>query len=241
MAKTLRDRPKASADAAGKIDRAVAFINERAKSMATEMLAVGRFLLKEFFDDDPKRVADRDPAKMNSFRDLAARKDLLLGYTTLFRCVKLAIQEQRFGTVASMQQLTMTHRIALLSVDEEALVRQLARLATKHRWTVAELRAEIRKRLGGGDDEEAEASAGGGDATKPKGRGAVAMMEMSLASLAGRKLAAAFDPARLAELRPERVARLRPLWREVRDRCQAALEATRGKGDGQRRSGGANG
>jgi hypothetical protein len=215
--------PPTGDTASDKIDRAVAFINERAKAIATEMIAIGRYLLKEFFDDDPREVSRRSPSKMNSVRDLAARKDLLLGYTTLWRSVKLAVQERRFGIVATLQQLTLSHRIALLSIDEDALVRELARLAAKNGWSVAKLREEIERHVGGKRDR-------GADSKKRPGRGPVALMEMSVKALAGPKMAPAFDPARLAEMKPERIARLRPMWRELRDRCQAALEATRGKG-----------
>jgi hypothetical protein len=52
------------------------------------------YLLREFFEGDLKAVADRSPDKMNSFRDLAARDDLVVGYVTLWRAVQLAVQEE---------------------------------------------------------------------------------------------------------------------------------------------------
>jgi hypothetical protein len=94
---------------------------------------------------------------------------------------------------------------------------------------VRRLREEIRKVLG----DAPGGSPDGGGAPKPRpGHGPLAMVMMSLESLAGVKAAAALAPERLAELKPERLTKLRPLLRTVRDRCQAALDATRRGGGG---------
>lgn len=131
-----------------RIERAVAFVNERALAIGAEMVAIGEYLLREFFDGDERAVLSRDPAKMNSFRDLAEREDCLLSYSTLWRAVHLAIQERKLGTVAALKQLTPSHKIELLPVESPREKRELVEKAVEEDWSARELRAEMRRRTG---------------------------------------------------------------------------------------------
>ncbi|MGH7897906.1 MAG: hypothetical protein ACREQQ_08130, partial [Candidatus Binatia bacterium] len=113
---------------------------------AAEMFLIGDYLLREFFGGDPRAVAERRPDKMNSFRDLAARDDLVVGYVTLWRAVKLSVQDGQLAIVSSMKQLTPTHKITLLPIHDLGEKRELARRAAEEGWSDKRLNQEVRRR-----------------------------------------------------------------------------------------------
>jgi hypothetical protein len=49
--------PPPAPGAGDRMERAVAFINARADVIESEIIAIGTYLLREFFDDDPREVA----------------------------------------------------------------------------------------------------------------------------------------------------------------------------------------
>jgi hypothetical protein len=213
MGKRIDLPPAAAAEKRAKDDRTVAFVNERLASAERELAEIGRYLLREYFDDSAELVSDRNPEKLNSLRDLAKRKDLNASYVTLWRCVRLAARDRQLGTVSPAKQLPEAHRIELLSVPEIRVVRELSRLAMKRKWTRDELRDEIPKRAGGGRPKPR-------DGVGEKRGNVVAMVEMSLRFLAGPKAAEALSAERLGALGAGRAARLAPL-------VDAAIEALR--------------
>jgi hypothetical protein len=109
-AKPTHPAARAARRAAKRFDRLARFINACAVESDRPMEKIGRRLFRECFDGDPKIVASRDPRKMNSFRDLAARDDLAYGFPTLWRAVQVIVQDRELGTVASTQQFTWSHR-----------------------------------------------------------------------------------------------------------------------------------
>jgi hypothetical protein len=197
--------PSRRTDPADRIDKAVAFINERARVIAAEMITIGEYLLREFFGNDPRAVASKDPRKMGSFRDLAAREDCVLSYWTLWRAVNLAIQERKLGTVASMQQLSPTHKLQLLPLDDVPEKRQLAKKAAEEGWSTRELRDEVRRRK----------KKAPGDKERVRGGGAIALAEGSLKHVARAADAGALAPETLDDIPASRLERLLALMDDV--------------------------
>ena len=96
---------------------AVTFINERYDSSVKSHIEIGQYILEHFFGNDIKKVREKAPRKEISLRKLALRPDLNIPVSTLARSVQLAIQELEFPTVATSRQLTPSHRLLLLAVE----------------------------------------------------------------------------------------------------------------------------
>ena len=199
-----------------RIDRAVAFVNARARVIGAEIIAIGKYLLRELFDGDPRAVTSKDPRKMRSFRDLAERPDCLLSYSTLWRAVNLAIQERKLGTVAALKQLTPSHKIELLSVDNPKIKRELAKEAAEEGWSTRELRTEVRRRA------KVKGKKG-----PTRGGGEIALAEGSLKHVAKVARAGVLSPERVAALPVARLGRLVMLMEEVAAALTRSVAAAR--------------
>ena len=141
-AKTVRARKTAELAAEDQqvIRESVEFINSRMDGAANSLVEIGRHLLTAFFGGDVEKARQNDPVKPVSLRKLAAHPDLKTSPASLSRAVALAVQETDLGTVVSIQQLSATHKIALLSVKDLDVKREYAVKALGENLSVNALR-----------------------------------------------------------------------------------------------------
>jgi hypothetical protein len=156
-----------------RIRRAIVFINrharairEQARGIHGDLLAIGKYLLKEFFGDDPRQVRDRSKLKTNSFRDFAGRREVEMSYTSLWRAVQLAVDERQPGGSGVPAELSPSHAIELLALGHPRDRRDLGDRAVRDAWPVRRLRDEVRRRRG---LEPREGGRAGGDASRRAG------------------------------------------------------------------------
>lgn len=116
------------------VNDAVRFINDHLDRSSVSMLEIGEYIIKTFFDGDVDKVASRAPRKGISLRKLADHPDLMASTSTLSRAVALAAQDRQLATVASMQHLSATHKMLLLSVDGLKDKNESERLALKEQY-----------------------------------------------------------------------------------------------------------
>ncbi len=104
-------------------------------------LAIGRYVIAACFSGDTTRV--RDPRRHpNSFRELAAREDLMVTASYLFNAV--AVTEQfTLLPAAIAEALPFTHHRRLLVVHDPDAKLELAHLALDRAWSTRELASAI--------------------------------------------------------------------------------------------------
>lgn len=107
-----------TAEEVKKIDEAVEFINKQANSTAKSLLAIGLYLLKEFFDGDVKKAEDRAPRKGISLRKIAEHEDIFHSFMTLSNAVRLAAQESLFSDT-KYNSLTESHKLLLFRLPDD--------------------------------------------------------------------------------------------------------------------------
>lgn len=127
-----------SAEEVRKMDEAVNFINQQANAPARSLLAIGKYLLETFFDNDPKKVDDRAPRKGVSLRKLAEHKDLALNHQSLSNAVKLAIQEDIFKA-EKYTALTESHKLILFRLHDKKAKLKYADKVIKENLSVRKL------------------------------------------------------------------------------------------------------
>lgn len=127
------------------LDGAVEFINERMYSISENMIEIGAFLLENFFDGDIKKVKDHAPKKGISLRKLADHPDIDISYSGLSRAISLAVQEKRLGAVATPQQLTPSHKVLLLNVDNVDEKKKLAKEVKQKKLSVRQFKEVLKK------------------------------------------------------------------------------------------------
>lgn len=101
-----------------KIDDAVKFINKQANAPAKSLLDIGKYLLENFFDDDPQNVNNRAPRKGFSLRRLSEHPDIAMNHQTLSNAVKLAVQEDLFKS-DKYKALTESHKLLLFKLGDD--------------------------------------------------------------------------------------------------------------------------
>lgn len=126
------------------IDEAVAFINTKANETAKSLVDIGEYLLKTFFDNDISKVEDRAPRKGISLRKIAEHKDIMFSYRSLANAMQLAAQNHLFSG-AKFMNLTESHRLLLLSVNEEDKKLAFAEMSVKEKLSYRGLREVLIK------------------------------------------------------------------------------------------------
>ncbi|MCC6158532.1 MAG: hypothetical protein IT350_10815 [Deltaproteobacteria bacterium] len=116
------------------LDEAAAFVNNRIDRSAEALIEIGQYLLKRFFDDTVEKVGDRAPRKGVSLRKLAEHPDILMSYPQLSRSVGLAVQELQLASVSTLKQLTASHKLMLLGIDDRAGLGEKELMALKKRY-----------------------------------------------------------------------------------------------------------
>jgi hypothetical protein len=122
-----------------KIDKAVNFINKQANAPAKSLLEIGKYLLKEFFDDDIKKVEDRAPRKGISLRKIAEHEDITMTFMSLSNAVRLAAQESLF-TDDKHKTLTETHKLLLFSLPDDKTKKSYAAIVVKENLSIRAFR-----------------------------------------------------------------------------------------------------
>lgn len=135
--------PEAPTDEA-KLDEAVQEVNSLAKAtVLAGAIEIGRYLLREFFDDDPEKARSQDPTKAASIRKIAEHPELLVSGTTIFNSIRVAVDDRLLGENPAYKQLPWSHRVALLPVADPKKKAKLAALAARKALRVRELRAKV--------------------------------------------------------------------------------------------------
>lgn len=107
--------------------------------------AIGAYLLRRFFHDDPALVSSKSHQKAATFRTLADHPDLQLSRTTLHVAVRLAVQERQLleTSVPTSGRLGHSHRVALLGVKDMGVKQRLVEETVRDGLTVRELRQRV--------------------------------------------------------------------------------------------------
>lgn len=141
----------ASADKVDKdlVDRSVKHIREvLAKTVSRGLDEVGKYLLKEFFDDDPEVFFASGPNRHASLRRLIERSDsieLPVSRTFLLNALRVAVVTRGLPEAATFNRLPPSHRVELLRVREPEKVERLATRAVERKLSVVKLRELVQK------------------------------------------------------------------------------------------------
>lgn len=126
------------------VDQAVWDLNRIWLSKGFETArAVGEYVLTCFFQDDTESFRARGKHH-HSFRALAARDDLQVSHTFLWRAVAL-VEQLRVLPADLADQLGYSHHLALLPVKDLAVKIALARQAVDQGLTRRQLEAAVRQ------------------------------------------------------------------------------------------------
>jgi hypothetical protein len=131
------------------VDRSVAQIREIiAKTVSRGQDEVGRYLLKEFFDDDPAVYVASGPTKHASLTRLLERCEsieLPVSKTFLVNALRLAVAAKELPRAATFNQLPPSHRVELLRVKAPEKLEKLAAKAVAGKLSVQKLRVLVQK------------------------------------------------------------------------------------------------
>lgn len=131
------------------VDRSVSDIREIiARTVSRGQDEVGRYLLREFFENDPEVYLASGPNRHASLRRLIDRCEsieLPVSRTFLMNALRLAVIAQALPRAASFNRLPPSHRVELLRVKEPAKVEKLAARAVDGKLSVQKLRSLVRK------------------------------------------------------------------------------------------------
>jgi hypothetical protein len=114
------------------------------------VLAIGRLILRRFFNDDEHAWRERRRNKDRSIRKLANRPDCPLAKSALTEAVGIHVLCSKFPEARGSGRVTPTHVAKTLGL-EPGLALQLLRTADQESWSVRELAAEatrVRKSMG---------------------------------------------------------------------------------------------
>ncbi len=127
------------------VDELAARINALYRDASLDVTyAIGELVIRELFEGEVG-LWGRDGTRRRSYRQLAARGDLVLSPSALCRAVAIYVLCARTGGRAAWRHLSTSHLqevLALESPQQESLLRA----ADAQGWTVARLQAEVRKR-----------------------------------------------------------------------------------------------
>ena len=132
-------------------------------------LDIGRYLLKTFFGDDPEKARSQNPAKNASIRKLTEDPNLLVGATTIFNAIRVAIDDRVLEDVPEYQALTESHKVALVRVKNLDAKAALAREAHAAKWSVRKLQQHARGHI---EEERKKITAQGRSSRLSSGPGA---------------------------------------------------------------------
>ncbi len=131
-----------------KINEAVAFINEVAnKTIYQGSIEIGEYILKNFFEDDIKFAASKNPKKQASFNKLCENEDLTVSPNRLAIMVRVASQERYLSEKEiDTSKLTYTHKASLVKLNNGQEKINLIKKCVGEEWTTRKLDDEINKK-----------------------------------------------------------------------------------------------
>ena len=129
------------------IEDAVTWINNKIRSnVHGTYLDIGNYILDRFFGGDLEQVKSFNPHKASSFRKLTERDDLMISKTNLYNSVHVTVQEKLLlPTVQLTEQLSFTHKVALLPLKSVEKKAELANKAIDEHLTVEELKEQVKE------------------------------------------------------------------------------------------------
>lgn len=130
-----------------RIEDAVGWINDKIKSnIHGTYLEIGNYIFENFFDGDLEQVKSFNPHKASSFRKLTERDDVMTSKTNLYNSVHVAVQEKLLlPAVQLTEQLSFTHKVALLPLKSVEKKAELANKAIDEHLTVEELKEQVKE------------------------------------------------------------------------------------------------
>lgn len=133
----------------GLVEESVEHIREiLARTVTRGMDEVGRYLLKEFYDDNAELYFSFSPTKHASLRMLVERcesLDLPVRRTFLANALRMAAITRELPKDATFHQLPPTHRVELLRVKAPEKIERLASRAVDGRLTAKKLRKLVQQ------------------------------------------------------------------------------------------------
>ena len=163
MAKKAQKDVQSNTDAEEKIIiKAVGEINQMiGDSYFSTAIKVGDYILKIFFDNDPKKVKSKDPNKIISFKKLCQRSELKVHPKHLNQMVVIAVQERillngiqkKIKPIAGIEKdkldkLNYSIKVELLKVVSDNKKIQFANHFIDNNFTVMDARNYIKSKLG---------------------------------------------------------------------------------------------
>jgi hypothetical protein len=131
------------------INEAVQFINEKAnETLYKGSIEIGEYILKRFFEGDPKLASSKNPKKQQSFNKLCERDDLIVHPNQLGLMVRVASQEQYFiEKKIDIKSLSYTHKASLVKMDDDVKKTNMIKKCIKEEWTTRQLEEAIKQYL----------------------------------------------------------------------------------------------
>lgn len=133
----------------GLVEESVEQIREMlARTITRGMDEIGRYLLKEFYDNNPELYFSLSPTKHASLRMLVERCESLelpVRRTFLANALRMAAITRELPKEATFHQLPPTHRVELLRLKAPEKIEQLARRAVQGRLTTKKLRQLVQQ------------------------------------------------------------------------------------------------
>ena len=144
--RALATNGEVSPNLARKYAATVKFIAETDQSVGRDLEAIGERIIRVFFRDDIERVLSRNPMKGFSMRALAEQPGMVLPFSTLHRCVALAVQKRQIGTVSPTRQLSTMHKVHMLMEKDVAKKKADIQLIQLNQLTADQYLERLRKR-----------------------------------------------------------------------------------------------
>lgn len=129
------------------VKEAVGFINEKANEMVYKAYEeIGKYLLVNFFGNDPELASSRNPHKPASYRALCEHEGLLIHPSRLGVMVRVAAQERYFlNQKLETDELTYTHKAELVKIPEGPEKLKLVKKLLKKPLTTRQTADEVAK------------------------------------------------------------------------------------------------
>ena len=127
-----------------KLDEVARSINEASRRATFDLaLEVGEIIVRELYEGN-LALWGQHGTRCMSYKELAARTDLLMSPSALCRAVGIFALCERHGGRATWPNLTVSHLQEVLAL-QPAQQKLFLGAAQSERWTVSRLRAEISK------------------------------------------------------------------------------------------------
>jgi hypothetical protein len=209
-----------------KVERAVSEIRDLLQeTLYKAVVAVGEYVLRTFFHDDPALVSSKDPNKSASFRALAERcgADLPISKSWLHNAVAVVIMQRALPEGANYKQLPPSHQTALLPLRSPQAIEKLAKRAVEKNLSVRDLRTAVGEEVAKTRSDES-----------PRGRPKKAILVKTLDRATklftfegGRR---SFTKAMLDELEDEDVVHAVKATKDLIERLQGLVEKLEARG-----------